>query len=52
MAKPRITVGNSSDVYRKIVQKPLTATPLPIMANAVTVVPRNKIQGNIMYSKL
>ena len=52
MATPRITVGNSSDAYRNIVQKPLTATPLPMMANAVTVTPRNRIQGNFMYSKL
>lgn len=35
MATPLNTVGNSSDAYRNIVQKPLTTTPLPIRANAV-----------------
>jgi len=48
MATPRIIVGNSSDAYRNIVQKPLTAIPLPMMANVVTVAPRNRIQGSIM----
>lgn len=42
MATPLNTVGNSSDAYRNIVQKPLTTTPLPIRANAVCVLPGKK----------
>jgi hypothetical protein len=42
MATPLNTVGNSSDAYRNIVQKPLTTTPLPMRANAVRVLPGKK----------